>query len=274
MSVSLLRLADSRIALFYLRKNAVNDCIPYMRISTNEAKSWGEPVRCIDTTAYFVLNNDRVRQLKNGRIILPVALHASKGTGIVSNAEIMCYFSDDSGKTWQKGKSVSNQDDVILQEPGICELKDGKLLLYCRTNKGVQYFSWSEDFGENWSPIVSGNIKSPLSPASIKRVPKTGDLLLVWNNSGVDENGRGKRTPFNVAVSKDEGKTWIHTKTIEDNPDGWYCYTAIDFVGDRVLLGHCAGNRKLNNGLETTQITRLSLNWIYNGDVPEVSNTN
>ena len=66
----------------------------------------------------------------------------------------------------------------------------------------------------------------------------------------------------------------IKTKTIENDPDGWYCYTAIDFVGDDVLLGHCAGNRKEYNGLETTQITRLSLNWIYDGDVPEVSNTN
>lgn len=274
MSVSLLRLADGRIALFYLRKNAVNDCIPYMRISGDETNSWGEPVPCIDITAYFVLNNARVRQLKNGRIVLPVALHASSGKGIVSNAQIMCYFSDDNGKTWQKGNPVPNQDDVTLQEPGICELNGEKLLLYCRTNEGVQYFSWSDDKGESWTPIEAGNIKSPLSPASIKRIPKTGDLLLVWNNSGVDENGRGKRTPFNLAISKDEGKTWIKTKTIEDDPDGWYCYTAIDFVGDAVLLGHCAGDRKEYNGLETTQITRLSLSWIYDGDVPEVSNTN
>jgi sialidase-1 len=263
MSVSLLWLADGSIALFYLRKNAVNDCIPYMRISSDETKSWSEPVRCIDTTGYFVLNNDRVRQLKNGRIILPVALHASSGTGIVSNAKIMCYFSDDNGKTWQRSNQVSNQDDVTLQEPGICELNDGHLLLYCRTNAGVQYFSWSDDLGKNWAPIEPGNIKSPLSPASIKRIPKTSDLLLVWNNSAIDEKGRGKRTPFNLAISKDEGKTWIKTKTIENDPDGWYCYTAIDFVDDFVLLGHCAGNRKIHNGLETTQITRLSLNWIY-----------
>lgn len=267
MSVSLLRLNDGRIALFYLRKNSVSDCIPYMRISENEATTWSEPLRCIDTTGYFVLNNDRVIQLKNGRILMPVALHAPKGNGINPNAEIMCYFSDDYGRIWQKSILVENRDSITLQEPGVCELNDGKLLLFCRTNKGVQYFSRSDDSGENWTPVKPGNIKSPLSPASVKRIPKTGDLLLVWNNSGIDEKGRGKRTPFNLAISEDEGKTWVKTKTIENNPDGWYCYTAIEFVDDYVLLGHCAGNRKENNGLETTQLTRLSLQWIYDDDV-------
>jgi hypothetical protein len=260
MSVSMLRLSDGRIALFYLRKNSVTDCIPFMRISTDEAKSWSDPVRCIDTTAYFVLNNDRVRQLKNGRIILPVAMHPASENGIVSNAQIRCYFSDDQGKTWQKGSTVKNENNVTLQEPGICELANGNLLLYCRTNKGVQYFSHSKDMGENWTPVTPGNIKSPLSPASIERIPETGDLLLVWNNNSTDE----KRTPFTLAVSNDEGKSWTNLKTIENNPDGWYCYTAIEFVDAYVLLGHCAGNRIQNNGLETTQITRLHLDWIYN----------
>ena len=187
MSVSLLRLNDGRIALFYLRKNSVSDCIPFMRISNNETNTWSKPHRCIDTTGYFVLNNDRVIQLKNGRIIMPVALHALKGAGIDPNAAIMCYFSDDYGVTWHKSNQVENQDNITLQEPGVCELNDGKLLLYCRTNKGVQYFSRSDDFGENWTPVIAGNIKSPLSPASVKRIPKTGDLLLIWNNNGIDE---------------------------------------------------------------------------------------
>src|SRR5690606_28827671 len=37
MSVSLLRLQNGDIALFYLRKNSTEDCIPMMRISKNEA---------------------------------------------------------------------------------------------------------------------------------------------------------------------------------------------------------------------------------------------
>ena len=45
MSVSLLRLQNGEIALFYLRKNSETDCIPFMRISSDEAKTWSEPKR-------------------------------------------------------------------------------------------------------------------------------------------------------------------------------------------------------------------------------------
>lgn len=75
--------------------------------------------------------------------------------------------------------------------------------------------------------------------------PKTGELLLIWNNhQDLDEVRRDRRTPYNVAVSRDEGKSWVKMKTLEDDPVGWNCYTAVDFVGDHVLLGHCATTAK------------------------------
>ncbi|MCK5102134.1 MAG: exo-alpha-sialidase, partial [Cyclobacteriaceae bacterium] len=141
--------------------------------------------------------------------------------------------------------------------------ENDKLMLFCRTESGVQYFSFSEDQGKFWSQIESGNIKSPLSPASIERIPETGDLLLLWNNNYKQGRDGGKRTPYSLAISRDEGKSWQKIKTIESDPAGWYCYTAIEFTDNHVLLGHCAGDTRTNNGLSTTHITRLSLDWIY-----------
>jgi len=57
MSVSLLRLQNGDIALFYLLKNSTIDCTPLMRISKDEAKSWGDAIPIItDKKGYFVLN--------------------------------------------------------------------------------------------------------------------------------------------------------------------------------------------------------------------------
>lgn len=265
MSVSLLRLKNGAIALFYVRKNSEEDCIPMMRISKDEAKTWSDAVPCItDKKGYFVLNNNRVIQLKNGRLLLAVALHKQPGDQRWSNrGELFSYYSDDNGKTWKPGGHVANPDNVVTQEPGLVELKNGQVLMFIRTDGGVQYLSYSKDRGRTWSPAVRSNIASPVSPASIARIPSTGDLLLVWNNNdGSNAAIKGRRTPFNVAVSKDEGKTWQHMKTIEDDPDGWYCYTAIHFSGKHVLLGHCAGKRS-QNGLAVTHVTRLGLDWIY-----------
>lgn len=77
MSVSLLRLQNGEIALFYLVKNSLSDCRPVMRRSSDEGKTWSESVSCIpDETGYFVLNNDRVIQLRDGRLLFAVSGHS------------------------------------------------------------------------------------------------------------------------------------------------------------------------------------------------------
>ena len=48
MSVSLLRLADGRIALFYVRKESLEDCRPVMRLSNDECATFSEPTLCIN----------------------------------------------------------------------------------------------------------------------------------------------------------------------------------------------------------------------------------
>ncbi len=270
MSVSLLRLQDGRIALFYLRKHSLTDCRPIMRISTDEGATWGPPTECItDEVGYYVLNNNRAIQLKSGRILLPVCLH-QRATETKADwaGELMCYFSDDNGATWRRSKSVLKTFNaagkrVTTQEPGVVELKDGRVMMFIRASAGCQMLSYSEDGGDTWTPAVESDIKSPLSPASIERIPSTGDLLLVWNDhANIAPELKNFRTPLSVAISKDEGKTWEKTKPLYTDPERWYCYMAIDFVGDSVLVGHCAGKR-VPNGLTVTDITRFDLAWLY-----------
>jgi len=255
MSVSFLRLQNGTIALFYLKVNSEHDCIPWMRISADETRTWSEPIRCIrDREGYFVVNNDRIIQLKNGRLLLPTALHTNAGDpGGAGSASIWCYYSDDNGQTWMHGPEVPNPEGVITQEPGVVELSDGTIMMFIRTASGVQYKAYSSDRGETWSAAGRSNIVSPQSPASLVRIPSTHDLLLVWNNNGATPN----RTPLNMAVSKDEGRTWIHTKILEDNPAGSYCYTAIDFTGNYVLLAYFDWAER------DITIRRISLDWIY-----------
>ncbi len=50
---------------------------------------------------------------------------------------------------------------------------------------------------------------------------------------------------------------------MEDDPNGWYCYTAITVVEDRVLLGHFPGDCR-NGKLSTTQTTTFDVDWLYN----------
>ncbi|NLH42786.1 MAG: hypothetical protein GX448_13190 [Planctomycetes bacterium] len=264
MSVSLLRLASGEIALFYLRKTSEEDCRPMMCLSTDEAKTWSEPKCCItDEVGYYVLNNDRAVQLGSGRLVLPVAWHQGPGKPRDWAAIDMCYLSDDNGRTWRRSRDTfkgfaPDGKRVTLQEPGVVELKDGRLMMFIRTDAGSQYLCYSSDGGETWTKPEPSELASPLSPASIERIPWTGELLCIWNDhSGLHPYPKSKRTPLCLAISKDEGRTWSPSRIIENNPDGWYCYTAIAFVDNRILLAYCAGDNQVG-GLNRLKVVAVS----------------
>ena len=241
MSVSFLRLQNGDLALIYAQKNSLTDCVPHIRISKDEAKTWSNPRPIItDQKGYFVINNDRVIQLESGRILAPVSLHNTPNGQWSNRGEIRCYYSDDMGQTWKRGLSVPAPPDVITQEPGVTELRDGRILMNIRANHGVQYKAYSNDAGVTWSLAEPTSIASPLAPASVERLPTTGDLILAWNFNGKAGPGyfKSKRTPLTVAISRDEGLTWECIQNLEGSIHASYAYTAIHQVGDYVLFGY------------------------------------
>jgi sialidase-1 len=268
MSVSLLRLASGKLAMFYLRKNSWLDCRPWMRTSADEGRTWSDPVLMVAAPGYFVLNNDRVIQLTSGRIVAPVGFHRARQTdpsssrSFDSRAIALWYLSDDDGLTWREADSWWGMPVVSrsgLQEPGVVELADRTLLGWARTDRGSQYGFASRDAGATWSAPTATSMESPLSPASLKRVPGSAELLAIYN----DHSGRfpfppGKRSPLVAAISRDGGRTWPLRTRLEEDPDGWYCYTAIHFDGDAVLLGYCAGDSKVGR-LNRLRIRRIEM---------------
>jgi hypothetical protein len=64
------------------------------------------------------------------------------------------------------------------------------------------------------------------------------------------------------AISKDDGQTWSKSRIIEADPNGWYCYTSMSFVDDRVLLAYCAGDKKVG-GLNRLKLSVLSRACLY-----------
>ncbi len=277
MSVSLLRLRSGRLAWFHLRKNSWIDCRPYLRTSTDEGATWSEPRLVVAAPGYFVLNNDRVAQLSTGRLIVPVAFHRARGADPRSSrsfdgrAIAMWFYSDDEGQTWREADTwwaMPVRSASGLQEPGVVELANGQLFGWARTDQGAQYGFTSTDAGKSWSPPSPAPLPSPLSPASIKRLPGAPELLAVYNDhSGAFPFVKGKRTPLVAAVSSDGGRSWPARQVLENDPDGWFCYTAIHFVDRAVLLAYCAGDSKVG-GLNRLRIRRVDLEWLK-GTLPK-----
>jgi hypothetical protein len=273
MSVSILRLRAGELLLFYLRKDKrLHSCSTYVRRSKDEFETLGPPVRVTLLEGYHVVNNDRAVELSSGRLIVPSALHTgfdetgTKVTEFTGKGIPMVYYSDDGGRRWHRANmpiAPVERRELVLQEPGVVELKGGRLWMFMRTTHGFQYGCYSSDGGITWTQPEPTNLASPCSPATIERVPWTGDLLCVWNNhSGRHAFPEGRRTPLCAAISADDGRTWSASRVIEGDLDGWYCYSSMTFVNDRVLLAYCAGDRQVG-GLNRLKVTALTRDWLY-----------
>lgn len=275
MSVSLLRLQDGRIAMTYLEKSAVPgwagfvDCRPKIMFSGDEARTWSAPREITHVPpAYFVVNNDRLIQLANGRLILPAAHHPYGNHGLEAGC-IRFFISDDAGESWQIGPRTLYPAPGMrrgLMEPGLLELTDHTLMCFIRTGDGCQYKAFSRDGGESWSPPEpAGEFLSPESPMSIKRHGKTGKLYAVWNDWHPLRKvqplaPKWERTPLVIAESTDEGATWQDHRVLENAPDHGYCYTAMYFTESDLYLGYCCGGLPECSGvLQETKLRKIPL---------------
>src|SRR5262249_44629335 len=159
--------------------------------------TFGDPVLATPGPGYHVLNNDRVAVLSTGRLVVPVASTDDvlrKGGGRFASA---CYLSDDRGRSWRRSRGAADYPRRGAMEPEAVELPDGRLLMHIRTQFGHIAVSESADGGETWSDPRPWGVRAPEAPATLRRIPSTGHLLLIWNDTYQADAGHGgKRTPL------------------------------------------------------------------------------
>jgi hypothetical protein len=282
MSVTLRRMDNGDMGLFFLRKIEGTQCNGIFVRSADEGKTWSEPLFFTEPLGYICVNPDRIIRLKSGRWLAVGSIHRStqledtpdgkrKITEDLTAGKLQVYASDDDGFTWKtivQGISLptSRYCTTGVQEPGILQLADGRIWCFIRTDYGRQYECFSSDDGATWTEPEASWFTSPDSPLSMKRLAD-GKLFAVWNPIPrgnirpwrIDGAMTGSRTPLVCAVSRDEGATWENITTIENDDRRGFCYIAIHELNDgSILLGYCAGSPEDKCCLSRLRIRKLT----------------
>ncbi|MBN2325653.1 MAG: exo-alpha-sialidase [Candidatus Omnitrophica bacterium] len=267
MSISFLRLQSGRILFFFLQKNANDDLQLFVRESLDEAKTWSPPLRITQGPGYHIMNNARVIQCRNGRILAPIAYCSDIGKD-ANNQVCFCYYSDDDGATWKKGAGEVGLNGSAAMEPGLTQRADGSILMIIRTSLDRIYQSVSLDRGETWSEASPMDLVSPAAPAVMAPIPDRDDLIIIWNNNPLgNKAGWQGRTPLTAALSRAGGAGWENIQNLADDPDSGYAYTSVTFYQNRVLLTYYHWKKGKPNFVGTDLVFHsLPVQWFYQQD--------
>ncbi len=262
MCASVLRLSDGRLGCVVDVKFALDEAIPHWSVSKDEGKIWSAPVPIVSEKGYYVVNNDRLIQLRDGTLVIPYALH--RGIGVPAeckkwnpcwNARCGLLYSRDGGENWHRSPhwtthtpevfhppanlDKTNTDPAlayllkhrlgVFQEPGIVELPDGSLMMYIRSNYAIyRCFGDSVEAPLRDCGVIPG-FNVSMGPATIRPFAGGSKLMMLYNDRGDIPFGSKTfqfRTPLSTAVSDDSGLTWTRSSELEDSSSN-YCYFSL-----------------------------------------------
>ncbi len=287
MSVSKAVQNDGRIGFYFMVKEN-NGTSSMARALTEDGETF-DVSRCrLDCPAnYYVVNNDRLLRMPDGRLAFPAGRHGagldSEGNLVIESFAVSTVFvSDDDGASFfllpfriavpalvTPGSQWELSPNAGMQEPGLIFLKNGAAWLWARTGLGAQYECRSVDGLASFSPPApSPTFTGPCSPLEVERNESTGFLYAAYNPAPA-YGGRDfdpftwGRTPFAIRKSEDDGRTWSKPLIVEDDPSRGYCYPSIFFTkDDSLLLAYCRGGHECANCLCRLGIMKIALSEI------------
>ena len=205
----------------------------FYKVGPSPEKWWGElktsndggatwsPSRRLPDGFFGPIKNKPV-QLPNGDILCP---SSNETTDRPSRWTAHLELTSDQGKTWRKIGPLNDGVAIASIQPSILFLGSNKLLALGRSKQDRIFEVRSDDGGKTWTPMQLGELPNNNSGTDAVTL-RDGRHLLVYNHvGGTPGKWGGKRTPLNVALSKD-GHTWEAAVVLENEP-GEYSYPSV-----------------------------------------------
>jgi sialidase-1 len=250
--------------------------------SNDDGKTWSEPVdlnlQVKESWMKFIGSGPGIgiqmtkSEKYKGRLVFPIYFSNS------SHSKMSCavIYSDDHGKTWNRGESPNDgrvyegktydaenldNEELTLTECQLIELPNGDLKFFMRNHNSRRRtaIAISKDGGESWGEVTfHETLIDPICQSSVIKYPDLGDgkCRVIFSNPA-DEKERKNGT---VRYSEDGGETWLYSKVLQPG-DFWYsCLTVLpdNNIGILYETNECEDTKNV--------FTSFSLEWLTTGD--------
>jgi sialidase-1 len=254
-------------------------CVEYARCfyqrSDDEGETFSAPVEITSAFERFRPDYDwkvlatgpgHGIQLSSGRLLVPVWLSTGKGQTSHRPSAVSVVYSDDHGKTWDRGDIVvADPNPANPSETSAVELADGRVMLNIRheSEPRLRGVSISPDGVKGWSKMrFDEALPDPVCFGSLLRLTGRPDgeqkriLFVNLNNP----TGRQRRN-LTLKLSEDEGATWPISRSIEPGTSG-YADLAVGPDGMISCFYERGAAGKETTGLPSLSLARFNLEWL------------
>jgi len=183
--------------------------------STDNGKTWHDKVTLNDINKDIFFHEGRVRQLRDGTIVLPVyGQFDYKNRALKNGWDAALFFSSDGGLTWSDPLVVGlAQPTLSFEEPGVVELSNGDVLVVIRHTNVTK--ADSDEVYVNCGQVVVRKVDGQwvAGPHTMTPMGFRGHPVLLRTRQGVLICA-GSGNQFNFSI--DDAKTWSQTQHLAD----------------------------------------------------------
>jgi hypothetical protein len=239
--------------------------------SGDSGATWSEPVDLshlfTDNPHGWILNGPGPGhgiQLDSGRIILPMLHRRAVDLPVADRRYgIDTLYSDDHGKTWQRGGQVPVSPDYPINESRIWQRADGAIVVNGRAAAGGHRYrisAVSTDDGQSWSEPV-------LEPATGRYTAVDSGAVRFEGPDGVgrllhSRPDGARRENLTVAVSYDDGYTYRYERTIHPGPS---YYSDLAVLSDGTIVVLYGRDGEVLAFPQRIAVARFDLAWLTGG---------